>query len=270
MQTLIHNTLDVPLLDEVLEEAARLRPTWNALSDAIPSWHPRNEGDDDDDDSGDTDDDDTSTKAKKKTDANDSDDDSDDDDVDSDDDDDDQDTVRVPRAQHEAMRRELAERRRKEQKEKDRKKNQTNRQRADAGRYQEIIDEKDLELEEKDRTIAELQSELVKTKSKTLVARIAKRLNFDDLEDAEVYYDRYEKDGEDRTKEADVEAVLKRILRAKPRLKAKSAATGGPTGGSNGNGKLTHEDIQNMSQEEINRRYNDPEFQAALAAGPTK
>jgi hypothetical protein len=269
MNALIHITADVPLLDEVLEEAARLRPSWNALSEAIPQWHPRNEGDDDDDTDNDNDDGDDDSSKKKKGSADPDGDDDDSDSTDSDDDDDDQ-VVKVPKAEHDAMRRELAQRRRQEKQEKDRKKQQDTRKRADAGRYQEIIDEKDLEIEEKDKEIAALKGELVKTKSKTLISRIAKRLNFEDLEDAEVWYDRYEKDGEDRTKESDVEAVLKRILRAKPKLKARSNATGGPTGGSSGNGKLTFEDIQQMSRDEISKRYNDPEFQAALVAGPTK
>lgn len=63
-------------LELVLELAALQRPAWSALSDAIPAWHPRNEGDDDDGDGSGTDDDQDDDAAGGTDDDQDDDDDS--------------------------------------------------------------------------------------------------------------------------------------------------------------------------------------------------
>jgi hypothetical protein len=60
------------IADLIAELKTRERLEWSAISDAIPSWHPRLEGDGDDDDADDDDDDD---KKKKKAAADDDDDD---------------------------------------------------------------------------------------------------------------------------------------------------------------------------------------------------
>lgn len=250
----------IPFLDEVLEVAAELKPQWNALSAEIPSWHLRMEGDDDAD-----------ADANADADGDDADDNDDNDDADDDDagsGDDDKDLVQVPRAEINALRAAQAKQRRKEQKEKREKQQSERRKKAQEGKYEELLAEKDDEIAELQEKIAGLTGELTTTRAKGLIASVAKRLNFDDTDIAKALFSEYQKDGEEQTNESDVEAVLKRILRAKPKLKANAKATGGPTGGSNGNGKISYEDIAKMSQEEVSKRWNDADFQAALEAGP--
>lgn len=249
---------DQNVLDLIAYLADQAEPLWPGIHASIPDWHPRNE---------ETPEEKVAREAREAAEKAKNEKDKEKDDVDKDDDDD---VVKVPRSEHEALRKEVAERRRREQKAEKDKKDAEKRSKAEQGQFKELAEEAQKDRDEAIKERDEARAELTKFKSRGLISKVAKRLNFEDPDDARVWFSEYAREGEDQTKESDVEAVCKRILKDKPKLQSKAPKTGGPGNGNGLSGGLTFEDIQGMSQDEISTRFNEPAFQAALKAGPTR
>lgn len=170
----------------------------------------------------------------------------------------DDDTVTLTKAEAAALRKEAAEARRAKKKAEKEEKDRKEAERRQKGQFEEIIREKDERIAELEGQITKLEGEVTNVRGGQVIGRVAKRLGFEDVDDAEVWFPRYSRDGEEVTNEQDVEAVLKRVLKEKPKLKAKGQPTGGPTGVGPPNGqKFTYDQVKSMSQEQINANWDE-------------
>lgn len=164
----------------------------------------------------------------------------------------------VPTSELQRLRRIAREKDEADRKRKDEQEKELQKKKKEEGRWQELLGEESEKTRkaegERDTAVAELQS----FKRRILVESVAKRLGWREPADAHLYLD-----AEDMDDEALAEAALKRVAKKKEFLVNPKKATGGP-GPNNGAGGLSVDDIKQMSQEEINRRW--PEVQKVLEA----
>lgn len=231
--------IDRIISDLMAEESEQARWTVN-----IPAWHPRNEhvedlDDDDDNDPGDVDDDE-----------------------DDDEDEEDDGHVRVPKSmldEHNRLKREQAEAAKAARAAQREAKKARDRERKEAGQYDEILAEKEEEVAAAAARAEAAEYQLEQTLRRQRIAAAANRVGFKDVEDAIRFLD--EDDTED---DVQTERALKRLAREKPYLIDARRASGAPVNGERST-SLSYEDIKGMSQEQINARWD--EVQAALSAG---
>lgn len=133
------------------------------------------------------------------------------------------------------------------------------RERKEAGQYDEILAEKDEEVSAAGARAEAAEYQLDQFQRRTLINSTAQRLHFKDPQDAVRFLDE-----DDTDDEVSTERALKRLAREKPYLIDARRASGAPIGGENGT-NISLEDIKRMSQEEINARWE--EVQQALSAG---
>ncbi len=133
------------------------------------------------------------------------------------------------------------------------------RERKEAGQYDEILAEKDDEVSAAGARAEAAEYQLDQFQRRTRINASAQRLHFKDPQDAVMFLD--EDDTED---DVSTERALKRLAREKPYLIDTRRASGAPIGGENGM-SISMEDIKKMSQEEINARWE--EVQQSLSAG---
>lgn len=213
------------------------------------------DGDDDDDDD-DADDDDSKSKGKKDKGKKGD----DDDDRSSDDDDDDEDMVRLPRGEAERLRRENRDLKKKQKDQEKEARRQRETDLAENEKWKELAEERESRIGELEGELDDYKSTAARNEQDRKVKKIAKRLGFADPDDARLFLDDETKGKEDKV----VERALKDVLSDKPHLKGKRKGSGAPmddknNGGGDGEDTLTLEDIQNMDQDEINKRWNEVE-----------
>lgn len=184
---------------------------------------------------------------------------------DKDKDDDDDDFVRLPKKEADALRKEVAERRRKEAKAEADAKAAEEKRKAEEGKWEEIANDAKRERDEAKENEQKAQQELVDFKAQVTVGKVAQRLNFHDPTDAHKFLSKEEREGDEKS----VESALKRVAREKKYLVAeRRPGGGGHGGGDNGGTGLTMEIIKNMSRDEhIARKPEIDKFLASQGAG---
>jgi hypothetical protein len=214
------------------------------------------DGDDDDDDDDSDDDDASKSKKDGKKDKKDDDDDR----SASDDDDDDDDMVRLPRGEAERLRRENRDLKKKQRDaEKDARK-QREADLADNEKFKELAEERQTRVEELETELEDVKGTIASNERDKKIKKIAKRVGFADPDDARLYLDDETKDKDDKA----IERALKDVLEDKTHLKGKRSGSGAPmddesNGDGGGKDTLSMEDIQGMSQDEINKRWDEVE-----------
>jgi hypothetical protein len=178
---------------------------------------------------------------------------------DGDDDIDDDTTVRVDKNEYNRLKREQAEAAKARRKAERDAKKARERERKEAGQYDEILAEKDEEVSAAAARAEAAEYQLEQFQRRHRITAAATRLGFKDPEDAIRFLDEDDTDDDVMT-----ERALKRLAREKRYLIDERRSSGAPVNGERGV-SLSHEDIKKMSQDEINNRWE--EVQAALAQG---
>lgn len=180
-----------------------------------------------------------------------------DDDDDDDDDRNGRDEVPLRRSEYERLKRIAREHERSQKQRQKEEQKLKEKQRREQGQYEELLKEKDDAIASVEAERDEARYQLDAFKRRVRVTEAAKRLGYKDPEDAFRFLS--DEDSED---ENSTERALKRLARSKPYLVVERRSTGAPV---NGDGvTLTMDQIKNMSQEEINSRWD--EVQKAMAA----
>lgn len=265
----------IKMLDEAGMLARVLRPYWSQFdtSSSDPRLAFVNKDDDDDDD-GDGDGDDDSSDGDGDDDDADSDDDDDskskkdkgkkggkDDDRSSDDDDDDdEDFVRLPRNEAERLRRENRDLRKAQRDAEREARRQREADLAENNKFKELAEERETRIEELEQELDDVKGTIASNERDKKIKKIAKRVGFADPDDARLYLSDEVKEKDDKA----IERALKDVLEDKTHLKGKRRGSGAPMDDeSNGDGgdkdTLTMDDIRNMDQDEINKRWNEVE-----------
>jgi hypothetical protein len=214
-----------------LGRAWRLRP--------IAGGAPDDDSDDDDDsDEGDDsgpDDDDSDEDSE-----DDQDDDSDEDD-DQDDDDDDEPLTKKERNELNRLKREESERRKKDKAEK-------KRRAEESGKWKEHAEESEKRADKAEEDAETAKTELARFKREINVSKIARKLKFNDPDDALAFLSEDAADGDEKQ----VEKALKKVLKEKPYLKGSggSRRTRGGGGGEDDDDS-SEPDLDNMTPAEI-------------------
>lgn len=184
-------------------------------------------------------------------------DDPEDDPVDDPDDDPDADIEQVSRAELNRLKRIAAEAEKKAKQAEREERKRRERARAEAGQFQELLDERDEHAREIEAERDEARYELENYKREVRVTKIAQRLNYRDPSDAARFLT------DDETEDdASTERALKRLAKEKSYLVEPRRSSGIPVGGEAGG--LTLDEINNMTPDQINARWG--EVQAAMAA----
>lgn len=167
------------------------------------------------------------------------------------------DTVTMPRGEAERLKREVAKAA-KDKRDRERK------EAEDAGEHTKVVQQVEQERDEKDQRISELETELSTLKNGSAVRDVAERLHFHDTEDAVL---RVPSEVAERG-DAAIESYLRDVIKKSPHLvgdgSTRSSASITDTGGGGGS-TLTAEDVKSMSREEISKRWD--EVQEALKQG---
>jgi hypothetical protein len=170
----------------------------------------------------------------------------------------DDDNVTLPKGEVERLRREVADAAKKERERK-------RKAAEEAGDHQKVVQGVEEERDEKDRELEDARKELAQFKAQVLVTKIASNLNFHDAEDAvlRVPAEVAEKG------EAAIEKHLRDLIKKSPHLVGEGsprsgAPVGGGNGGGGGGGKLTKADVQKMSRDEM-AKHPWADIQAAMA-----
>lgn len=168
------------------------------------------------------------------------------------------DTVTLPKSEAERLRREVANAAR-EKRERERKAAE------EAGDHQKVVQgvesERDEAIEERDQA----RKELATVRAEIVVSKVAGTLNFHDVEDAVL---RVPAEVAERG-EAAVEKHLRDLIKKSPHLvgegsqRSGAPVGGGGSGGGGGGAKLTKQDVEGMSRDEMVKRWD--EVQEAMA-----
>lgn len=166
----------------------------------------------------------------------------------------DDDTVVMSKDEAARLRRIASEASKREKKAKDEKEAADRKKKQEEGRFQELVDEERTKTTEAEARAEKAEKELVKFKFQIKVNEIANNLGFEDPSDAHLYLSDDDLESSDKV----LEGQLTRVLKQKPHLKSKRKATGGNGGGGTGPaGGLTIQDVQQMSPQEINSRWDE-------------
>lgn len=173
-------------------------------------------------------------------------------------DDDDDDHVKMPKGEAERLRRVAADAAKAQRKAEKEARDRTEKERREAGQYEDIITEKDEEVQAAQERAEAAQYELDEFRRQSRIMSAATRQRFKDPDDAVKFLNE-----DDTADDVSTERALKRLAREKPYLVDRSTSTGAPITG--GVGTLTMEDVKKMSSEQINARWD--EVQKAMQAG---
>lgn len=173
---------------------------------------------------------------------------------------DEDDSTKVPKSELQRLRRIAREADEAEKKRKREAERELEKKKKEEGRWQELLDEERTSTTRERERADKAETELRSFKRQIRVQRIATALGWKDPTDAYLYIE----DEEDMDDDRLTEAALTRVAKRKDWLVNPKKATGGPSPG-NGTGGLTMEDIKRMSQDEINRRWD--EVQKVMARG---
>lgn len=169
----------------------------------------------------------------------------------------DDDLMELKRSEYERLKRIAREKDRDEKNREKREAKEREKRQREAGQYEDLLKEKDEKIVSTEAERDEARYQLDAFKRQVRVSEAAKRLGFKDPEDAFRYLS-----DEDTEDDATTERALKALSKRKAYLVNERKSTGAPV---NGDGvTLTMEQIQRMSPEEINSRWD--EVQKAMAS----
>lgn len=171
-----------------------------------------------------------------------------------------EDLMELKRSEYERLRRIAREQETAEKKREREERKAQEKRRREQGQFDELLSEKDEQIRTVEGERDEARYQLDAFKRQVRVTEAAKRLGFKDPEDAFRYLS-----DEDTEDEATTERALKALSKRKSYLVNERKSTGAPVGGANGV-TLTLEQIQRMSPDEINARWD--EVQKVMATQP--
>jgi hypothetical protein len=237
----------LPMLDEIRKLAGPLQSTWGPTIRDLRTegvlLNLDDDGSDDDDSADDAEDDDSDDDADDQDDDPDSDvddqDDGSDDDSDVDDDDEDELTPKQRKEYH-RLKREAADRAKKDKQDKRKRAEET-------GKWKEHATDAEKERDDAVEAKEQAEAELSTFKRNLTVSRIAGKLKFNDPDDAHKFLPESAADGND----AQVEKALRKVLKEKPYLKAEggSRKTKARSGGDDDDS--SEPDLDSMTPAEI-------------------